>query len=166
MASYVALVNGLLQTVTALVTSAGAGDAGKIVALDGTGRIDTSILPAGIGSQSKQAVAFETIAAGKLVNLYDNAGTVTARLADCSNGRQADGFATASVSAAATGSFYVEGIDAQLTGLTAGVTQFLGVAGAVTTTPPSTSGHISQVVGRSVSATEMKFNPQAPITLA
>ena len=51
------LVNGVLTQVEATVVSAGAGDAGEVVALDSTGKIDLSVLPLGIGADVKILVA-------------------------------------------------------------------------------------------------------------
>ena len=48
--------------VNAKTTSAGAGDSGKIPALDGSGRLDNSFLPVGIGADTAQILASETLA--------------------------------------------------------------------------------------------------------
>lgn len=44
---FIQLVSGALKSVVALVTSAGAGDADKIVATDAAGRLDGTLMPGG-----------------------------------------------------------------------------------------------------------------------
>ena len=50
--------------------SAGASDAGKLVALDAAGRINTTMMPTGIGADTAIIVASEALSAGDLVNIY------------------------------------------------------------------------------------------------
>lgn len=89
-------------------TSAGAGDAAKIVALDSTGRIDSSMMPVGVSSETLQIVASEALVAGNLVNIWTNAGVANVRKADGStSGKSADGFVLAAYSAAATATVYM-----------------------------------------------------------
>ncbi|MBK6418460.1 MAG: hypothetical protein IPF79_04615 [Ignavibacteria bacterium] len=147
-------------------TSAGAGDSGKIVKLDGSGRIASSMMPVGIGADTKDLVASEALSAGDLVNVWDDAGTQKARKADASNGRRAVGFVLAGVAGGATATVYFEGTISGMTGLTIGGAVYLGTSGANTQTAPSTAGHISQEIGLAVSTTEISFEPQRPITIA
>ena len=58
---------GILTELEATVTSAGAGNAGDIVALDGSGKLDSTLMPAGLGSDSKSLTAGEALSAGDLV---------------------------------------------------------------------------------------------------
>lgn len=111
--------------INALATSAGAGDAGKIVQLDGSGKIDSTMMPVGIGADTASIPSSEALAAGDMVNIYDVAGTATVRKADASTaGKEAHGFVLAAVASAASATVYFEGTDTQLTGMTAG-RQFL-----------------------------------------
>lgn len=64
---------------SAIDTSAGAGDAGKIIKLNASGQIDSTML----GSASA-AVASEAIQAGDLVYIYNDSGTGKLALADAS----------------------------------------------------------------------------------
>lgn len=167
------LSGGLKGLVEALVTSAGAGDAGKIVALDGTGRLDSSVLPVGIGADVAVIVASEDLAAGDYVNIWNDSGTAKARKADAttaSAGKRADGFVLAGVTATANATVYFEGRNTQLSGLTPGTTYALShsspgdvVALASATT---TAGHILQPVGRAISATEIATEIAEPVVLA
>lgn len=140
---------------TAIDSSAGVGDASKIVKTDATGRLDNSLLPVGIGADTLSIPSSENLSAGSFVNVYDNGGTVNVRLADNSNGREANGFVLASVTSPANATVYFEGTNTQLSGLTLGVRYFLGTAGGVTTTAPTASGEIIQYLGKSSSATEI-----------
>ena len=69
---FLRLLSGVISELEALVTSAGAGDAGKIPALDVTGKLDNSFMPVGIGADSKILPASENLAAGDLVNVWND----------------------------------------------------------------------------------------------
>jgi hypothetical protein len=161
------LINGKITQVEATVVSAGAGDAGEVVALDSSGKIDVSVLPVGVGPNVKVLVASEAIGAGKYVNVWNDGGTPSIRLADNSNGRDAHGFVKDAVASAASGTVYFEGTNDDLTGLVAGARQYLGTAGGVTATPPVFPGAtISQLVGYAISATEIDTDIDDCIVLA
>lgn len=161
---YIAL-NGGVQTEVVPATVGGAGNAGQIVALNSGGTIDTTMLPAGVGADAVSCVTSAAISAGQMVSLYDNAGTLTARPADCTAvGSEANAFATAAVASSATGVFTMSGIVTGLSSLNPGTTYFLSTVGAVTTTPPATAGNVVQTVGKALSATSLQFNP-SPVTV-
>jgi len=126
-ARYMTLNNGARKLVEASVASAGAGDAGKIPALDSSGRLDESLMPLGIGADTIAAPATETLGAGKFVNFHDDEGVFSVRLADNSNGRRADGFVIEEFEAAATATVYpMDGVNSALTGLTPATRYYLG----------------------------------------
>lgn len=152
----------------ATVISAGAGDAGKLPRLDASGRIDNSVLPVGIGADTAQIVASETLAAGDLVNIWNDAGTAKARKADGStSGKEAHGFVLSGFASAATATVYFEGTNTQGAALTPGV-QFLSdtVPGKTQASAPLGAGKIVQRVGFALSATEINFDADQPIILA
>ena len=165
---FLRMLAGVIAELEGLVTSAGAGDAGKIPALDATGKLDNSLMPVGIGADSKILVASENLAAGDLVNVWNDSGTAKARKADATvAGKEANGFVLAAVTLGQNATVYFDGTDTQLSGLTPGAVYYLATtAGGVTTTPPSGSGNVVQRVGRALSATELTFEPGEPITLA
>lgn len=172
-------------------TSAGAGDAGKLAALnaagilddtiinasatssankvvkmDGTGRIALGVLPTGVGPDTKDIVTSEALAAGDFVNIH-NVGGARARKADAATNKPAVGFVLAAFGSGATATVYFEGTNNQVSGKTPGAAQFLSATpGTSTETAPSTATHIVQNLGVAVSATEINFEPQQPITLA
>lgn len=153
--------------VEATVTSAGAGDAGEIVALDGTGKLDSSVMPAGFGSNTDSIAASENLTAGDWVNIYDNAGTINCRKADNSNGRLAHGFVLAAVTAPASATVYGPGeLNSQASGMTVGAEMFLDTGGAETASVPAGSGVTIQSLGVAKSATAIRFNPQVYAVLA
>lgn len=162
------LINGKLTQVEATVVSAGAADAGEVVALDSNGLLDVSVLPVGVGPNVKLVLASENIGAGKYVNIYDNAGTPNVRLADNSNSREAHGFLLDAVTSGNNATVYFEGTNNDLSGLTPGARQFLGTAGGVTATPPTFAGgaQISQLVGTAISATEIDTDIDDIVVLA
>lgn len=187
--------SGILDStiINSKTTSAGAGDANKIpalnasgvlddtiinasvtsspnktVKLDGSGKLDVTVMPTGIGADTASILASEALAAGDLVNIYNNAGTANIRKADASaSGKEAHGFVLSAVSSGASGTVYFEGTNTQVTGLTPGV-QFLSAStpGKSTTTAPSSSGNVVQIVGIATSATALNFQMELPIVLA
>lgn len=165
---FLSVVSGIKQLIEAIVTSAGEVDAGKIPALDASGRISQTMMPVGIGPDTKNIVASEALAAGDLVNIWDNAGTPNVRKADAStSGKEAVGFVLAGVTSGAIATVYFEGTITGLTGLTAGTRYYLSATtpGQTTTTAPATTGQVVQYVGRAVSSTELSFEPDDSVVL-
>lgn len=164
---YIANNAGVLTEVAAVQTSAGAGDAGKIPALDAAGRLADSMMPVGIGADTASVVTSENLAAGDLVNLYDVTGTVTARKADASTNKPAVGYVLAATTSPAAATVYFEGQNTQVTGLVGG-DQYLSttVPGKTQAAAPTTAGHIVQIVGFATAATALNFQSRAPILLA
>lgn len=150
------------------VTTAGAGDAGKIIALDAGGLIDPSLLPAGIGSATFTAIASEALSAGDFVNIHDVAGVISVRKADANNNRKADAYVLANVLLAGAATCYYGDVNNQLSALTLATDYFLSeTAGAVTDTPPTASGSLVQRLGVTRSATELVVDIQeVPLELA
>ena len=148
-------------------TSAGAGDAGKIVALDSAGKLDITLMPSGIGADTITAEASEALAAGDFVNLYNSSG-LKARKADATtSGKEANGFVLSAVESAASGTVYRQGVNNQLTGMTVGARQYLATTpGARTETAPSATGNVVQFLGIATSATEMFFEERESFVLA
>lgn len=104
-----------------VAASTGAPDANKVPKLDGTGRLDGSVMPVGIGADTAQIVASEALSAGDIINVWNDAGTPKMRKADASAaGKAAMGFVLAAVANGATGTAYFEGSVTGLSGLTGG----------------------------------------------
>jgi hypothetical protein len=157
MAKYIALISGKLKEVTGQATSAGAGDAGKIPQLDSSGRLDNSMMPPGLGAETKTIVASENLAAGDFVNVHVSAG-LKVRKADASGGpaKKAHGFVLASVTSGQNATVYYGNINTAATGLTVGDELYLSATpGVATATPPNTAGHIVQRIGVATATTEI-----------
>lgn len=190
---YQTLVAGVKRLIAAITTSAGAADAEKIVATNTTGRLDDSIMnaaetgasvvvkskadgtldpslmPPGVGADTASIVASEALAAGDLVNIWNDAGTPKVRKADAAaEGKQAHGFVLSAFASAATALVYFEGRNTQLSGLTPGATYYLSAAtpGVAVATAPATAGNVVQPVGSAYSATALNFEAEGPVTLA
>lgn len=153
-------VSGRTEQYTPVQQSAGAADAGKIPALNAEGKLDPSMYDAGAGEQTLPVPASEALGAGKFVNLWNDGGTLKARLADNSNNRPADGFVKDAVSLAATATVYpLDAVNPSLTGLTVGADYYLGTAGGVITpaldATSAAAGSIDQKLGKAKSATEL-----------
>lgn len=184
---------GVATEQPALTTSAGAADANKLPALNASGilddtivnasttsaadviikagadgKMDTSFLPSGVGAATESIVASEALSAGSFVNIWDNAGTSNVRLADAStSGKEANGYVLAAVSSGAVATVYFSDTNTQVTSLTVGV-QYLSATtpGAATSTAPTGSGQLVQILGKAISATKLVFQPGMPIVLA
>lgn len=164
---YLQLGTAGMEEVAATDSSAGAGDATKIVALDASGKIALNMMPSGIGPATKSLVASEAITAPALVNIWNDASVAKIRKADAATNKPANGFILASVASAASAEVYFEGEVTGLSGLVAGKLWLSStVPGATQTTIPTTAGHIAQSVGWATSATTMDFEAGDPITRA
>ncbi len=149
------------------VQTGGSGSENRIPALDSGGRLDTTMMPTGIGADTQTIEAGEALAANDVVNIYDDAGTPKVRKADATvAGKEAMGFVLASVAPAASATVYFEGQNEGLTGLTAGPLYLSTTAGQVTSAAPSASGNIVQRVGFATSATSFNFDARSPVALA
>ncbi len=159
---------GVITEKEAKVASAGVGDAGKVVALDATGKLDSSMMPVGIGADTNVIQASEALAAGDLVNIHDVGGNFRVRKADGTTaGKHAMGFVLAGVANAANATVYSEGSNTQMAGLTPG-DRWLSVTtpGQTQTAAPAAAGQVVQRVGVAVSATVLNFDKGEPIVLA
>lgn len=164
---FLRLVSGAFTEIFATVTSAGAADDGNIVALDATGRLDTSVMPVGIGADTALIAASEALSAGDWINVWDSAGVPKVRKADATTpGKEAHGFVLAAVTSGASATVYFEGTNTQVTGQTAGPVYLQTTPGTGGATVPSGSGQIVQEIGFAVSATAVNFQSQLPVTLA
>lgn len=160
---------GAWKLLSAIQTSAGAGDAGKIPALDSAGRLSTTMMPTGIGAETVTVLASEALTAGNFVNVYNNAGTPNVRKSDATTaGKEANGFVLAGVSSGASATVYLSGLNTQLTGLTVGRYVISTTPGAVIAiaSAPATAGNVVQEIGFAMSATTISFKPQEPVTMA
>jgi hypothetical protein len=152
--------------VNAKIVSAGAGDSGKVVQLDAAGRIDTTVLPVGIGADTAVVTTSEALAAGDYVNIWNSSGA-KARKADATvAGKEAHGFILAAVGSGGSATVYFEGTNTGVTGQTPGVVFLSTTAGLGTPTAPSGSGNVAQRVGFATSATAVNFHSAPPIVLA
>jgi hypothetical protein len=157
---------GTVTEKAAVQASAGAGDAGKVPALDAAGRLDTTMMPTGIAADTAAITASEALSAGDLVNVWNSSGAKVRKADATTAGKEAHGFVTAAVSSSATATVYFEGTDTGVSGLTPGVQYLSTTAGTATATPPSGSGNVVQRVGIATAAAALNFESQPPIVLA
>ncbi len=164
---FLALVGGRIREVIATVASGGAVDDGKIVALGTDGRLDNSVLPVGVGVETKSIVASENLGAGNLVNIWNSGGQFRVRKADATTqGKEANGFVLSSVSSGQTAQVYLEGTITGLAGLLPGRYYLATTPGEIVDVPPSSSGNVVQYVGNAVSTTEITFEATDGVVLA
>lgn len=147
-------------------TSAGAADANKIAQLDASGRLDSTVLPVGIGADTAVITTSEALVAGDLVNIWNSTGAKVRKADPAAAGKEAHGFVLTGFASGAQATVYFEGTNTAVTGLTPGP-QWLGpTAGKCSTTVPTAAGSVVQRVGFATSATALNFNSSDPIVLA
>ena len=166
---YVSINTGVLTEVQATSTSVGAGDDGKIIALDSTGRISNTMMPVGAGSETDSIVSSENLSAGNLVNIWSDGGVTKVRKADATTaGKEANGFVLSAVTSPAAAVVHrISQSNTQMSVLTPGSTYYLSTtACGVVSTAPSASGNVVQSVGKAFDATTLIFEPKSHIILA
>jgi len=163
---YIKNSSGTLAEQEATVTSAGVGNAGQIIALDATGKLDNSVLPTGIGADTAIVAASEGLAAGDFVNIHNSSGAKVRKADATTAGKEAHGFVLQSVISGANATVYFEGTNTQVTGATGGLVFLSTTAGGFSSSAPTASGNIVQKIGVAVSATAINFEGQQPIILA
>ncbi len=158
---------GALVEVEGQISSAGAGDAGKIVALDAAGRINNNMMPVGIGADTASIEASENLSTGDFVNIHNSTGAKVRKADATAAGKEADGFVLAAVTSGQMATVYFEGTNTQVTGQTAG-SVFLSVTtpGQTQTTAPTAATQVVQRLGVATSATSINFERGTPILLA
>lgn len=163
---FLRLVNGVLTEIFGVQTSAGAGNAGDLVSLDDSGRIDNSMMPVGIGADTSTISASETLAAGDWVNVWNDSGAKVRKADATTAGKEVHGFVLAAVTSGNPATVYFEGTNTQVSGQTPGPVYLQTTAGTGGATIPSASGNVVQQIGVAVSATAVNFERGAPVTLA
>lgn len=166
---FLTIINGVKQRVNAIIASAGAGDANKIVATGPDGRLDSTLMPAGLGADSLIVQASEALAAGDFVNIHDVSGSARVRKASAADAtRPAVGFVLAGVASGSNATVLFEGTNTSLSGLTIGANYMLSptTPGAVVlATTALTAGQVYQTLGSAVAATSISTEIAAPITM-
>ena len=167
---YQTLSSGEKTLVEATVVSTGVSQAGDIIALGTDGKLDNSVLPAGVGPDVKNLEASEDLSAGEYINIFDVAGTAKVRLADNSNNRAAHGYVLAAVTAGNQAEVFFEGANTAAASGTAGQRAYLGTAGGVITTAldeilPAYNGKLSQFLGVYQDTNEINTDIADTVTL-
>lgn len=158
---------GKMKEALALNSSAGAGSANALVALDAGGLINANMMPSGVGAEQVTVTAAEALSQYDLVNIYLDGATLKARKADGGTNKYiAHGFCPAAIESAAMGTVQTNGTMTG-TGLTPGSDYFLSATpGAYATTPPEAgAGKISQKIGYAISDTVIVFEPEIEIEM-
>ena len=150
-------VSGDFSESTGINTSAGSADGNKLIATTSAGTIDVTLLPPGIGADTKMITAFETVAAGDYINIFDDSGTKKVRKAVASSDKRAHGFALSAATAGNPVTVYFDGSNNALTGIVPGTQYFLSdtVAGSFTITPVTGTGKIHQSLGYGTTTTSI-----------
>jgi hypothetical protein len=129
---------------------------GSAWAVDGSGGANTTITTS------------EALSAGNVCNVYTSAGAARIRKANATDlTKPANAFVTAAAGSGSSATVFFTGqIITGLSALTPGTTYYLDTTGgAITDTPPSSSGNGVQQIGFALSATTLLFDPQPMIGL-
>ena len=166
---FLTLVNGAIQRVNAIISSAGVGDANKIVATGADGRLDATLMPVGIGTDSLTVQASENLAAGDFVNIHDVTGSARVRKASGADStKPAVGFVLNGVTSGANATVFFEGTNTALTGLTIGTEYILSPTvpgGVVAANTALTAGQSYQRLGVATGTTAMTTEIDQPIAI-
>ena len=145
--------NGDEVELSALIASLGVGDALKIISTGADGRIDISFLPPGIGADTETLVCSEALSPGSWINIYDNGGVRTARMASSlDNTKPAMAFVKSAFAQSDNALVYLRGVNSQVplgafVPTDRGKKAFLAAAGGAQRTPPTGTGTLLQVLG-------------------
>lgn len=150
----------------AKTSSAGAGDSGKLTQLDAAGRLDSSFMPIGIGADTQVVTASESLSAGDFVNIWNSSGAKVRKADATTSGKEAHGFVLSAFSSSASATVYFEGTNTAVSGQTPGVVFLSTTAGSATSTAPSGSGNVVQRIGFATSASTINFQSMPPLVLA
>ena len=157
------------KEVIATDSSAGAGDAGEIVALDATGKIAENMMPAGVAAETVVCKAGSGgVAENDVVYIHLVTVTLTATKADATDHtKPAMGYVKAAGSEGDDVTVYLDG-ELPGAGFAPKTKYYLTTTpGTVSATAPSANGNVAQCVGIAVSATAIKFEPAlTPIVIA
>lgn len=162
------IVSGKVKgIILSIQSSAGAGDAEKLIATDATGKIHSSFLPAGLGAATISVTTTEALAAGDFVEIYASSGS-KCRKADAATLKRAKGFVLSAFGSGVPATIYPLGeVNNQLAGLTPGADYYLSLtAGGITTSAPSATGQMYQYLGTAISATELATVSDIAVELA
>ncbi|RST54209.1 hypothetical protein EJI00_02935 [Variovorax sp. DXTD-1] len=160
--------NGVLDAtiVNSKTSSAGAGDGGKVVALGADGRIDSTMMPVGIGADTASITTSEALSAGDLINIHNSTGAKVRKADATTAGKEAHGFVLAAFGSGVAATVYFEGTNTAVSGLTPGPQFLATTAGLSAGAAPSAAGNVVQRVGVATSATTLNFEGGPPIVLA
>lgn len=157
---------GSLKETSATQASSGVSDAGKIIALDENGKIDSTMMPVGFGDDVSLIQASENLSSGDWVNVWNNGGEFRVRKADASvEGKETHGFVLENVTSGQNARVFFEGTNNQVTGQAPGRVFLSTTPGLGASTAPTGTGNIVQIIGFATSATSVNFQYSQPIVL-
>ena len=145
----------LLGEGTGAVAFATIGTAGCVLTDNGSGS-DPSFQALSALANTMSVTVTETIAAGAMINLWASTGLKVRNADNTDATKQADGFALTGAASGAITVVIGSAPNTQQTSLTVGTRYFLGTAGAVTATAPTSSGDLVQSLGIAVTTTELQ----------
>lgn len=156
---------GRKKLVEAAASSSGAADQDRVVKTGADGRIDSTLLPSGLGDESKTVIASEALTAGDFVNIFNDLsggapGVTSVRRANATAaGSEAVGYVLNNFAAGEDATVFFEGENTALTGIVPNTTYFLSttVPGGVTDTPAMATGNIVQQLGTGCSTTSIIY---------
>lgn len=150
----------------AKVSSAGAADAGKLPQLDAAGKLDITLMPTGLGADTRSIVTSEILAAGDFVSIWNSTGEKVRKADAATAGKEANGFVLAAFGAGVTATVYFEGTNTAVTGQTPGPVFLAITAGLAAAAAPVAAGNVVQRIGVATGPTSINFQMGTTIVLA
>lgn len=152
-------VPGTLAEEATVSSSAGAGDAGKVPELNSEGKLDSSMLPAGVGDETVTVVTSEALSAGDFVSIFNDGGVAKVQKALAADATKlAVGYVLAAYGIGESAVVYTDQLNDMVAIGTFTVADLgkevclsASTGGAITLTPPSATGNVVQPLGKIVS---------------
>lgn len=171
-ASLVATVTGLAYTDSGLSASTGytyfLEAVNAIGASSASAGVNATTSATGFGGAASTITTSEALSVGNICNVYTSGGAARVQKANATDlTKPANAFVTAAFANGASATVYFPGqVVTGLSSLTPGTTYWLDVTGgAITATPPSSSGNGVQQIGVALSASTLLFAPQPMIRI-
>lgn len=121
----------------------------------------------GVGIGTRALTTSEALAAGDMVNVWNDVGVTKVRLASAlAKGKDASGWVGQAYAVGATATVNFGAVNTSGSGLTSGPLWLSTTPGKAQSVAPAGAGLVVQRVGFAFSSTEFMFQPQIPITLS
>jgi len=158
MQTFLTLINGEFNVASGIQSTAGVSDAGQMLVTNDYGQLDSTFI-----SDTKQILTSNNLEAGDFINVWNNSGIATVRLACAiSKTTQAHGFVLESYITGDIATVYFSGSNSSIVSATPGNVYLSLTPGKFSSTiinpnDIANSGNIIQKLGIATSSTNINF---------